>query len=54
MTGRTVRCARCDAEVRPDQARTVEVEHGTSASPTLVIHDRPEQCAPVVPVRRTT
>jgi hypothetical protein len=53
VTG-TVRCARCEAEVSPGEGREVEIEQGTAVSPTLVIHADRAQCAPTVPVRRTT
>jgi hypothetical protein len=48
------RCAHCEAEVPPEQAALIEMEHGTSASPTLIVHADLDQCAPVVPTRRTT
>jgi hypothetical protein len=47
------RCASCEAEIRPGQGRTVDIDQGTGASPTLVIHDDPARCAPVPYVRRT-
>jgi hypothetical protein len=48
-----MRCASCEGEIRPGQGREVDVDQGTGASPTLTIHDDPNRCAPVVPVRRT-
>jgi hypothetical protein len=48
-----MRCAACEAEIAPGRGREVDIEHGSSASPTLTIHDDPADCAPTVPVRRT-
>lgn len=48
-----VRCAYCQTEVRAGEGRDVDIDQGTGAAPTITIHDRPEQCAPIEPVRRT-
>ena len=53
--GRTtgpLRCARCQQTMIPSQAKDVDVEQGTSASPTLVIHKRIAECRPVNSGRR--
>lgn len=51
--GDLVRCARCEAEIRPGEGQEVTVEQATGASPTLVIHADRDRCAPVPYVRRT-
>jgi hypothetical protein len=46
MTTATLRCARCEQPMDPGQEVAVDVEQGTSASPTLVVHRSLADCRP--------